>query len=1044
MKFSSFLFLASLLALIPLTHDARSAPRDTTDYLSLLAQADSLRRDGTYDRAVQLAKQALAITEREFGKADTSVARALHILGDCARREDRLEDAEQLLNRSLTIREQKLGPDDPWVARSLNSLALLEGDLGHNEQSMALHLRALEIRRHAFGEIHPEVAISLGNLAGLYLRESMIEAADSLYNLAFDVHEHCPEPDYQNFARTVNNLATIYDDEGRYDDAEALHKRALALRERKQGRNHPDVAESLVNLAILEEERARYADAEQLLQRAAKIYERAGGDYDLQMAATLANLGKLYVDQGRCAEAEPVLKRASGIYEHAAGDVKFKLANVLNNMATALQNQGQLAEAEPVYRRVVSIFEDAAADSNADLASALDNLAVLLGNQRRYAAAESLHVRAIGIWKYALGEHHPEVAAGLLELGVAYDDAGRYDDGWSVLTQALAIREEVFGEHHPDVAATLSVMGTHAILQGRYTDAQQYESRAWEIRRENFRDGAAVLAERSALDYSTFLSEESDNYLSLLLDAPDGAVTNAKQIVRVVLAAKGVVSDGLAARQHVVITEDDPAVRELADQLRQARFALSALYVHGPDDDNLEGYRDELQAAIADKAEIEADLARKSARFARELKQASPAVSDIAANLPPGSAAVEFMRYEHRQSLRDTETRYLALVVRSDGIASVYPLGSAATIDTAVVWYRRHFNNPRSITMESYRTLAGNLYALVWRPLAASLYDAQSVFVAPDGDLNLVSFAGLLDDAGHYLIEKYPVHYLSTARDLIRLQDVPAPGNGLLAMGDPDYDLAEEVAPQFPDSAFNDASSAVIENVWTRGGCTELRDLTVSRLPGTATEVQTVAAEWQQHSGERVTTLLGRDATEEHFKSDCEAQRVIHLATHGFFLSDACRRSQSSTGEHLAIDSPLLLSGLLFAGANRHAQTSGGEDGVVTAEEIAGMNFAGTELVVLSACETGLGEVRNGEGVYGLRRAFQIAGARTVISALWSVDDRSTADLMKQLFAAHGVDLPTAMRDAALKRIADARANHKSDHPFLWAGFIATGDWRTP
>lgn len=1037
---------AILLAKLPAFEQVTS--RAGAAYLQLLGEADSLRIAAEYPRAVELARQALAITERDYGKEDTSVARALHILGDCARRENRFDDAGPLLDRALAIREQALGLDDPWVARTLNSLGLLAENLGETDEALALHQRALTIRKAAFGTEHPEVAGSLNNLAGLFVRQARFAQADSLYRLAFDINERTVGPDHPSFALTLNNLASLYSRQGRYAEGERLHKRALAIRERKWGPNHPDVAESLVNLAILQDEQGRYSDAELLLQQAIGIYEQVSGSDDPRVAATLCNLAGLYSDQGRYAEAEPLLDRAADIYAHATGDVQWELALTLNNLASVVANQGRLNEAEPIYQRVIALQEQSDTEESPDLASALNNLAILYGNQGRSAEAEPLHHRAIEIWERIYGPDHPEVATGLNELGLTYDDAGRYADAQQQLARALRIRETMLGEHHPDVAATLSAVATNAMLQGHFAEAQRSGGKAWEIRRENFHDGAAVLAEKSALDYSTFLNDESDSYLSFLLNAPNGATANVARIAQVVLAAKGIVSDGLMARRRTVVQESNEAVRALAEQLQQARFTLSALYVQGPADGDAETYRQDLESATTEKARLEVELARKSTRFARERQQADLEIADITSALPTGAAIVEFMRYSHRTSIRDSESRYLAMVIRGDGIATVHTLGPAAAIDTAVMWYRQHFANPRMISDDSYRVISGNLFSLVWRPFAAVLADASVVFIAPDGDLNLVSFAGLRDDANNFLVEKFPVHYLSTTRDLIRLQEPAAPGSGLLAIGDPDYDAGDvpAVVPGPPDA---ELPSMVVEYIWTRGlrtGCTALQELIVARLPGTKSEIQAVETEWRKARGEEsVSVLLGGDATEASFKSMSGGKRVIHLATHGFFLSGVCRQKQPVAGERVIGDNPLLLSGLLLAGANRHAQLTAqqGEDGVVTAEEIAGLNFDGAQLVVLSACETGLGEVRNGEGVYGLRRAFQLAGARTIVSALWSVDDRATAALMQQLISAQGIDLPAAMRQAALSQISNARANGKSDHPFYWAGFIATGDWRS-
>jgi CHAT domain-containing protein len=234
-----------------------------------------------------------------------------------------------------------------------------------------------------------------------------------------------------------------------------------------------------------------------------------------------------------------------------------------------------------------------------------------------------------------------------------------------------------------------------------------------------------------------------------------------------------------------------------------------------------------------------------------------------------------------------------------------------------------------------------------------------------------------------------------------------------------------------------------------RSGCGDLNDMTVKPLPATRREIELVASGWQGFTDEPATVCLGSDATEDRLKSEAPGKRVIHLATHGYFLEGTCQPQQPERDFESDIgfvgENPLLLSGLFFAGANLHgegADSLGTEDGILTAYEVSAMDFRGTEMVVLSACETGLGKVEEGEGVYGLRRAFQMAGARTVISALWPVSDEATADMMSQLYERQDESIPETVRRIQLEKINELRQSGQPDHPYLWAGFIAMGDWR--
>jgi CHAT domain-containing protein len=263
-------------------------------------------------------------------------------------------------------------------------------------------------------------------------------------------------------------------------------------------------------------------------------------------------------------------------------------------------------------------------------------------------------------------------------------------------------------------------------------------------------------------------------------------------------------------------------------------------------------------------------------------------------------------------------------------------------------------------------------------------------------------------------------------------------------MGDPDYDALSGFTPQ-KDSDDAPRAEQLLAMRDIRGDCMSLSELEVDRLPGTRREVETAAQTWEAATGEAAELLLDAQASEYAFKEKAPGKRIIHLATHGYFLGDGCDPDSAASGrEGTSASNPLLMSGLLLAGANSCCSTNldlGGEDGVLTAYEVSAMNLKGLEAVVLSACETGLGRVREGEGVYGLRRAFQMAGARTVVSALWPVSDEATARLMQHLYGETETPKADLFREIQLGNIESLREQGLSDHPFTWAPFIALGDW---
>lgn len=326
------------------------------------------------------------------------------------------------------------------------------------------------------------------------------------------------------------------------------------------------------------------------------------------------------------------------------------------------------------------------------------------------------------------------------------------------------------------------------------------------------------------------------------------------------------------------------------------------------------------------------------------------------------------------------------------------------------------------------------------------------MIIVPDGSFNLVNVAALPVGRTQYLVDRGPlIHYLSAERDLVLRPDAAEPGTGVLVLGGPSFNTAA-TAPR-----------STRPTTLTRGAqapCGTLQSVRFEDLPATLREAREIAGLWRvagEMPNREIRLSTAAEATERSFKQNAPGRRVLHLATHGFFLGGACSPAVPGTRAvggvararpvaATAIENPLVLSGLAFAGANQRASAGPkDEDGILTAEEIAAMNLQGTEWAVLSACDTGLGEVKAGEGVFGLRRAFQIAGVRTVIMSLWSVEDETTRQWMRALYEARlkdHLDTAESVRAASLRVLRDRRAKHLSTHPFYWAAFVAAGDWR--
>jgi len=961
----------------------------------LIARGDSLSKAAQFDAAIAVELRALALAERQFGEVDSTVARVLELLG---------------------------------IAHLYK--ADFDASTGYLE-------RALDIRRTVHGAGHWTCARCLTYLGVVDFEKGDYDRAATLYREALDIYEATGGYEPWRKADCLNSLATTHWINGSYDEAEQAYRQAMAIYEESLGTDDPSYAGTLANLALLCHERGDLAGAEPMYQRAIATYEATRGPDDPDVARMLVNLADLYGELGKLSDAEAALERSIAIRESAFGPDHPDVANSLNGLATVFMQQDRYDDAEPLLSRALQIFESALGPDSPQLTYPLGNLATVYTHQKRYELVESCYQRTIDIREKAFGPDHPSVANSLSNLAVFLWTQKRYQEALKKNERSMAIRISTLGAMHPRVAENLENGATIYQTVGKTDDALRLARGACAVWEDNLRRNGRVLSESDALNYSNLHRDAVSRYLSFYLEAESPTPAQGRDVVEAVLRSKGQVSDEIFDRQRVIVSEPDEEIKALAARLEQHKQETSEVFMMAGDIEP-ELYRSVMDSMTNLIEQEESELAQRSTSYRRWRQNREVSLDRVTEGLPAGSALVEYLRFENIELDPDSVYPcYAALVMARRSQPVVVHLGRADPIDALVADYRAHFQQLAVLgavtdeDSEQYRQISAELLERVWAPVAEHVSGAELVLVCPDAALNLVSFGGLEDHDGRYLVERYPIHYLSSGRDVVRLADPPAAARGLLAMGDPDYD-ADAPAPRLAH-----------KRVALRSGvpdCDDFRKVTLQPLPGTRDEIERVARGWR--SGSKLV-LLGREASEAAFKARAPGKRAIHLATHGYYLTQSCSVNRGAAGR--AADNPLLLSGLFLAGANRsldHAASDESEDGVLTALEVSALDLAGCTLVVLSACETGLGEAKDGEGVYGLRRAFQTAGARTVVSALWEVSDEDAAQFLGRLYQNEKQVLPERIRELQLESIRSARSDDVPDHPFSWAAFIAQGDWR--
>jgi CHAT domain-containing protein/lipopolysaccharide biosynthesis regulator YciM len=1054
---------------------------------------------GRYARAEALYRRSLKITEAKLGKNDPAVATCLANLGDLYREQGRWADAEPLLKRSLQIREAKLGKDHPDVANSLNNLASVYAGQGWYTRAEPLFRRSLRIRETKLGKDHLSVGNTLVNLGTLYLEWNLAHRGVPLLRRSLRIHEARLGKDHPSVAYCLSALGKVYTDQGSYARAEALLGRSLRICETRLGKDHPRVVSCLTDLAHLATGRWQYREAKVLLGRARKICAARWGKGHPAVADVLVRLADVARREGSFAEAEELLRRSRAIFE-ARGDkggltscvvgqaalatdqgqyaravslyrralraTEAKLGKdhprvtgLLHALADVYRLQGQDKQAEALFKRCLRIYQERLGKDHPFVAACLDNLAQLYGVQGRWRAARSLGRRALQIWESRLGKDHPDVAVCLHNLAARLQARGQLTEAEPLYRRSLRIWEATLGPDHPEVANCLLHLALLEAAQKRWDRAGRDFDRASRIVRRQLSQTLPALSEPEQLAFLQAHARPTFcRALSLGLTRRNTA-RDRERSAEWVLNGKAVAQQALAERTLLARDRADPRLGRTVRELAAARAHLARLVFSKPPVGREARHLREIAAGAVEERKLSRRLGQAGGRPSRIDRWVT--WGEVRRALPRGGVLIEVVKFSPfvfgAKSLKDRlqPPRYVAWVISAGGQVRVIDLGAADKIEAAVAAVRRRLrqgpaalrkSGERKAERHLKRTLR-DLSALVLQPLLPHVGRKKCWLVSPDAALWLVPWAALPLPDGSYAVESHEIRYLVSGRDLVRPR---GQGTGVkpgppLMLADPDFDGEPPHAAKTEPSPF------------ARGGLPSLNQLPrFRRLPGTAVEARALAPLLQRYTGGAPTVLTGKKAGEGAFKA-ARRPRVVVLSTHGFFLEDQEEAIAPGgrglklidpgpprpRGQRVTIrENPLLRCGLALAGANlRERASASAEDGILTGLEIVGCDLGGTELVVLSACETALGKVNVGEGVAGLRQAFQLAGAQSVVATLWQIPDRETTALMKEFFKhlAAKKGKAEALRRAQLSILKQRRKKGKAAHPYYWAAFTLTG-----
>ena len=918
----------------------------------------------------------------------------------------------------------------------------------------------LNIFEKHFGPDHQEVAATLSILAKLYIEIGDRNKAEQLCKRALDIQEKTI-PASLDKAATLSLLSNVYIENWELSKAEPLMQQALTISENSVGQQHEIIAVIQNDLGVLYSKLGQYDKAETAYQRALLINESLGKKSE-EISTNLQNLGKLYCDLGTPAKAEALIQRAILILENVFGPDHPRVTSALSLLAEVYCKEGDYTKAKQLCQRAVSIAESTLDQWHPVLAIHLGNLGQIYSDMGDHDSAEKLGLRALKIRERTLGPGHPDVAVSKNSLAMVYLAKGEISKAESFYRQAISIEEKIMGMKYLELVPILQHLATTLAAQNKWDQALSCLQRAALIENSILDQVMGFTSETQKIAFFTQLHFYFDLYLTIVATQEQINSRAMNNAFTVWLKRKGAALEAQRQFRQALIQADDPQGNALFERLSQLCTEITRLTFMGPGEGSAEVYQSRLAELKREQADIEAELAKCSQNYARDRKRSHVDTATVAKALPVGSALVDFAKIDFfnfntknpQQELRTQHYIAFVLPAGSPDRLTLIDLGEAKPIEQTVAELRGALQNGQN--PEAAILFARRLNRQVFAPLAAGIGNAKNIFISPDGVLNLIPFEILRDSHDRPLIETHTFNYVCSGRDLVGMDDIPAAKGPALVLGDPDFDMgAHSASATSASNAASAASGHMAEGnppgrTFQRSA--DLRALTLSPLPATREEAKAVASKL----GENARLRLGADAVEGELQKG-PAPRYLHLATHGFFLSDqemqdavnsrgqedlsyfSSPRADSGSVQHY--ENPLARSGIALAGANTTLKGMG-IDGIVTAEKFLTMPISGTEIVVLSACQTGLGDVKTGEGVFGLRRAITQAGAKGMVMSMWSVPDKETQELMEFFYdnLAKGMPKAQALRHAALKERDITTKRFNSDNPLYWGAFIYIGD----
>ena len=1047
---------------------------------SLLKASDNFKNKYEYQNALKINQEADSIVLSVFGSKSLLYSRVCFDLGIIFYKKNDFELAKNAFLKVKKIQEIILTEENLDYAETINYLGIVTMILGEYQNAETYFIKSKNIRKGILGTSHKKYCASLINIGLLYnTLEKHSQSIPYLQEAKSIFENEIKDLTHLFYFNCVSLLAITYKKLGDYKKSEELFLKTVAIRLENLGELHPEYATSLNMLAELYQEMGLYKKAEPIYLNALNIMKKSVGKEHPWYFLSKQKLGFLYIELGNYKKAEQCFIEIIRSQKSIFGTKSNKLVPALTMFAILYDNLGNYKKAEKLYLEALGIQENTRGKENMNYAFILEDLGILYYNWNYFEKALQYNLQANTIFKNLIDTTRWEYLANVINSANIYSKLGNftkseklylkakvifeehntnllnsstylkclhnlaalylktrsYSNAQLLLHKVTSAQKETIGKNHPYYSESLQNLAILHINKNNLYRASKLISEVSEFRKSHLIQAVNHLSEKELLSYLFKFKNSLNHNFSFVQKANslEGESYNNLLFYKGFLINK--------ANQFKKLVKKDSLLHSTYHAYLSTHHLLSKEFT-----------KQTINQANIVKLELVADSLEKvlvNNIYSNDKNLQFVSWQQVKSKLLINEAALEFIHYNYYNPDATDSIMYAALILKpNDTLPTFISLFEEKQLDSLI----HNSTSPTESSIEQLYTTRGfvkdknpnhkNLYQLIWEPLDSLLQDVETIYFSPSGLLHRINMAAIAVDSTTILGDRYLLRQLNSTRNLVIPPTITPANNDITLYGGIHYEsLLKSPAA---DIIFNNDSTEQYKSSLTFSNLTrEWRGGTWNYLPGTEKETNVIARIMSEKSY-TVNLVQGHAATEEAFKQIGEegpSPRILHIATHGFFFPDpvdTLQRHRLIDDEPVfkLSDNPMIRSGLLLAGAN-HAWSGGevseeAEDGILTAYEISQMNLSNTELVVLSACETGLGDIDGNEGVYGLQRAFKIAGAKYLIMSLWQVPDLETSEFMQTFYREWlgGKSIHEAFA------FAQRHMRELNTDPYFWGGFV--------